>query len=110
MQIINSKYHHKGSKILSCLIETLEMCFRTACKSNVNIVCQHRDNGKFYCPGCARRINDFNPGLVCIPKPENVPHVVAEWIALPPNTEVPVSSLESQERGTTDVFYGDGTT
>ena len=106
MRLINFNFNEKDSKILSCLIETLEMCFRTACKSNVNIVCQHRENGKFYCPGCARKINDFNPGLVHVPPPAEVPHVIAEWEALPPNSNIPVSRLENQERGTTDVFYG----
>ena len=104
MKIIKSSYHYKAAgphergTILSCLIETLEMCFRTACSSNVNIVCEHKHNGKFYCPRCARLINDFNPGLVNVPPPTEVPHVIAEWDCFPPNTEIPVSSLENQPR------------
>lgn len=43
--------------------ELLEMeqplkCYRTACDNRLNVTCQHSETGRFYCPACARKIND----------------------------------------------------
>jgi hypothetical protein len=41
-------------------------CNRTACDAHG--CCVHTENGKLYCPRCARKINECNPGLVAFPK------------------------------------------
>lgn len=41
-------------------------CRRTACQSD-NAVCRHSQTGDMYCPRCARKINEHNPGLVAWP-------------------------------------------
>jgi uncharacterized protein YqjF (DUF2071 family) len=32
-------------------------CKRTACQTEDDVVCKHRDTGYFYCLDCARKIN-----------------------------------------------------
>jgi hypothetical protein len=44
-------------------------CARTACPATKNVVCRHAHDGRFYCPKCARKINEYNPGLVEIHAP-----------------------------------------
>lgn len=45
-------------------------CNRTACPHTKNVLCRHKDNGKYYCPSCAHRINEFNPGIIEMPPKE----------------------------------------
>lgn len=42
-------------------------CARTACSATRNVVCRHTHSGALYCPRCARKINEHNPGLVTMP-------------------------------------------
>ncbi len=39
-------------------------CARIACDNTINVLCKHTQSGRFYCPKCARKINDHSPGLV----------------------------------------------
>jgi hypothetical protein len=41
-------------------------CFRTTCAVQV-ATCKHSQTGEMYCPRCAHRINEHNPGLVLFP-------------------------------------------
>ena len=47
-------------------------CNVTACNRDANALLVHRDNGKAYCPRCARKINEFAKPEVLIPWPS--PH------------------------------------
>lgn len=43
-------------------------CNRTVC--NNPGTCRHSQNGHLYCLRCARKINEYNPGLVEVPNKE----------------------------------------
>ncbi len=44
-------------------------CRVSSCGSTLNVVCRHTLTGQFYCPRCARNINEHNyPGLVVFPQ------------------------------------------
>lgn len=45
------------------IVPLAERCSRTACGED-KAVFRHSQTGKLYCAPCARRINEFNPGLV----------------------------------------------
>lgn len=42
-------------------------CARFVCHRKAT--CRHSQNGGFYCLPCARKINNFNPGVVEVPSP-----------------------------------------
>jgi len=42
-------------------------CGRSACDNIIHEECKHTQSGVSYCLGCARRINDYHPGLVSVP-------------------------------------------
>ena len=39
-------------------------CYRTACNIEAHPLLKHSQNGQLYCIKCARKINDYNPGLI----------------------------------------------
>lgn len=43
---------------------TPDKCARRACSNTANVIFRHRQTGERYCPRCARKINEGNPGLV----------------------------------------------
>lgn len=43
-------------------------CARTACTATRDVLCRHKETGAYYCPRCARKINEATPGLVEWPK------------------------------------------
>lgn len=47
-------------------------CARKACGSNY-AACKHTQSGYYYCPKCARKINEANPGLVKFPDKHTTP-------------------------------------
>jgi hypothetical protein len=36
-------------------------CNREACRTGQPATCRHRQTGRYYCPPCARQINEHNP-------------------------------------------------
>lgn len=51
-------------------------CARTAC-DNQAVGCIHSLTGMDYCAYCARKINEYTPGLVSWPEQEEIPDT--EW-------------------------------
>jgi hypothetical protein len=50
-------------------------CRRKVCNSH-NAICRHTQTNEMYCPKCAKKINQFNPGLVEFP-PDLVKDIAA---------------------------------
>lgn len=44
-------------------------CARTTCLNKAHPLLKHKDNGKLYCPRCARAINSYSPSGNLIPWP-----------------------------------------
>lgn len=63
-----------------CEVRVVEVpkCNRTACDRSASLFLRHNDNGKLYCPRCARLINETNPGLIPWPNKD----VIALFAAL----------------------------